>query len=282
VLMISVSVVIPVYNRSSELLRALASVDAQKLKANEVIVVDDGSDINIETLVNRHNPRAKIIRQSHGGVSSARNTGVRHSQNDWIAFLDSDDEWHPEKLTQQTRQLSKTGMLIGHTDEIWIRNGVRVNPQKKHQKSGGRVFSKCLPLCLISPSSVIINKSFLNDIGGFDESLPACEDYDLWLRISAKFTIDYIHKPLITKYGGHGDQLSQKYWGMDRFRIYSMEKIYTGGRLSNDQAIELLKELIKKCNIFSNGANKHNNPHLYSEYAKKKDKYISELDNLMS
>lgn len=280
--MIKVSVVIPVYNRSFELLRALASVHAQTSQASEIIVIDDGSDIDIKTLVIRQYPDIKVIRQSHSGVSCARNSGVSQSQHDWIAFLDSDDEWNPEKLEQQAKQLYKTGGLIGHTDEIWVRNGVRVNPHKKHKKYGGQIFSKCLPRCLISPSSVIIKKSLLVDTGGFDESLPACEDYDLWLRITSKLTIDYIDKPLITKYGGHSDQLSHKHWGMDRFRIYAMEKIYQSHSLSNSQAIDLLEELIKKCRIFSNGAGKHNNPHLYSEYAEKIKIYRGELDILMS
>ena len=277
-----VSVVIPVYNRTSELLRALDSVYKQQCQASEVIVVDDGSDIEIKALVNKHNPHTTFIRQAHGGVSSARNTGIRHCRSNWIAFLDSDDEWHPEKLAQQLDQLRQTNLLIGHSDEIWIRNGVRVNPHKKHKKYGGQIFSRCLPLCLISPSSVVIDKTLLLDLGGFDETLPACEDYDLWLRITAKLAIDYIDKPLVTKHGGHADQLSQKHWGMDRFRIYSMEKLYLQGHLSNNQAIELLKELTQKCRVFANGAAKHNKPFVHTEYTAKVDKYNNILHELMS
>ena len=278
----SVSVIIPVYNRSNELLRALKSVYAQQTPADEVIVVDDGSDINIESLLNRPFPDVKIIKQAHTGVSRARNKGVDESKYDWVAFLDSDDEWHPEKLTAQINRIHQSSALISHTDEIWIRDGVRVNPHNKHRKSGGHIFSKCLPLCLISPSSVFINKQMFIETGGFDETLPACEDYDLWLRISSKLTIDYIDKPLITKYGGHADQLSQKHWGMDRFRIYSMQKIYSEGCLSKTQAIDLLKELIKKCTIFAKGANKRNNLTLYNEYSHKVTAFKSELDELMS
>ncbi len=280
--MIRITVVIPVYNRSVELFRALESVYAQHLPADEVIVVDDGSDIDIESAVCRHFPQVKFIKQPHAGVSRARNYGVENAQGNWVAFLDSDDEWHPEKLAMQAFRFKQNGLLIGHTDEIWIRNGRRVNPHKKHKKFGGNIFSKCLPRCLISPSSAMIYKPLLNDLGGFDQALPACEDYDLWLRISVKLTIDYIDRPLITKYGGHPNQLSKKHWGMDRFRIYSMEKIHAGGTLSNQQNIELLEQLVIKCRIFSNGADKHERPNLHAEYACKARKYRRELDNLMS
>ena len=280
--MVNVSVILPVYNRSSELLRALDSVYAQHSQANEVIVVDDGSDIELKSVVNNHNPQTKYIKQAHSGVSCARNNGVKHSNNEWIAFLDSDDEWHPQKLKQQRQRLSQTDVLIGHTDEIWIRKGVRVNPHKKHKKYGGNIFSRCLPLCLISPSSVVISKALFLKEGGFDESLPACEDYDLWLRITSKLTIDYIDNPLVIKHGGHADQLSQKYWGMDRFRIQAMEKLYRSGALSNSQAIELLEELIKKCTIFANGSVKHNKPLQYAEYSEKSSQYKNKLTALVS
>lgn len=277
-----VSVVIPVYNRSVKLVRALDSVFAQRVGADEVIVVDDGSDIETEKLVGSQFPRALYLSQPHSGVSRARNYGVSQARSDWIAFLDSDDEWHPEKLAIQTVRIKQTGMLVSHTNEIWIRNGVRVNPHNKHKKSGGHIFSKCLHRCLISPSSVIVNKSFLERTGGFDEALPACEDYDLWLRIALETAIDYIEKPLITKYGGHTDQLSQKYWGMDRFRIYSLEKLYANDCLTTIQAVEVLSVLIEKCAILSKGAVKRHNLPLYAQYSEKTEKYTREHGMLMS
>ena len=278
----TVSVVIPVYNRTSQLLRALESVYAQTHPADEVIVVDDGSDIDIELQIKGHFPQIRLIRQAHGGVSRARNNGVEQASGDWIAFLDSDDTWQPQKLATQLERLNNSNTQICHTDEIWIRNGVRVNPHNKHKKSGGDLFSRCLPLCVISPSSVIINKALFKNMGGFDETLPACEDYDLWLRLSSKLTIDYIDTPLITKYGGHADQLSQKYWGMDRFRIYSMQKIYYQGELSDTQSIDLLKEIIKKCTIFANGAKKRNNSLLYAKYSSLAKEFKCDLNDLMS
>ncbi len=102
-------------------------------------------------------------------------------------------------------------MRVCHTDEIWIRNGRRVNARKKHGKKGGWIFQHCLPLCAMSPSSIMIHRDVFTALGGFDERLPACEDYDLWLRITARYPVLFTRQPLIEKYGGHDDQLSRKY-----------------------------------------------------------------------
>ena len=221
-----ISVIIPTYNRAHLLPRALDSILSQSCLPNEIIVVDDGSTDDTSVLVTSVYPEIVFIQQSNTGVSCARNVGIKRASGDWIAFLDSDDEWFPEKLEVQMNALYKNPELkICHTNEIWIRNGTRVNPKKKHEKFGGWIFQKCLPLCCISPSSVIIHKSIFDEAGLFDDSLLVCEDYDLWLRITARNPVLYIEKPLLRKYGGHNDQLSRKYWGMDRFRIKSLEKI---------------------------------------------------------
>ena len=276
----NISVVIPVYNREKFLLRALASVYSQTLLPDEVIVVDDGSDNDLSSILEKHYPQVKLLKQPQSGVSSARNLGVKHAAGNWIAFLDSDDEWLPKKLEQQVAALSESKLLLSHTNEIWIRNGVRVNSHKKHKKFGGEIFEKCLPLCLISPSSVLINKKLFNQIGGFDEKLVACEDYDLWLRITSLHQVQYIEQSLMIKYGGHDDQLSQKHWGMDRFRISSMEKIFNHSDLNNEQKQSLLKELIRKCTVFSKGALKNDNESAYQQYSKKLNKYQILLDTM--
>ncbi len=258
-------------------MRALKSVYSQTLAAAEVIVIDDGSDNDTTALVETQYPQVKLIRQAHSGVSAARNNGVNHANGDWIAFLDSDDEWLPKKLECQVKQLNQSNQLLCHTNEIWMRNEVRVNPHNKHRKHGGDIFKYCLPLCAISPSSVIIEKELFQHLGGFDESLPACEDYDLWLRITAHHHVSYIDEPLLIKYGGHDDQLSRKYWGMDRFRIYAMEKLYQQGRLSSEQIQLLLAELVKKCTIFAKGAHKRGQTDAYQTYSEKALKYQSLL-----
>ncbi len=260
-----VSVVIPSYNRAELLPRALRSVYAQSWlqrgNAIEVLVIDDGSDDETATIVAKQFPQVRYIAQANSGVSAARNAGIRAAHGDWIAFLDSDDEWMPHKLNEQSRLLAESGLLICHTEEIWIRNGIRVNQMNKHRKRGGRIFEHCLPLCALSPSSVIIHRDVLGDVGLFDETLPACEDYDLWLRICARYAVAYVEQACIYKYGGHADQLSRQYWGMDRFRVRALEKILDT-RLTADQYSVAYAMLMTKIEILLKGAVKHGNGEL--------------------
>jgi glycosyltransferase involved in cell wall biosynthesis len=256
---VTISVVIPSFNRAEVLPRALHSVLSQTRSPDQVILVDDGSTDGTSDLVAREFPTVTVLLQENRGVSSARNLGVASSTCKWIAFLDSDDEWLPEKLQVQLNELTRNdGYRVCHCDELWIRRGVRVNPMKKHRKKGGWIFRDCLPLCVVSPSAVILERALLESIGGFDESLPACEDYDLWLRIAAFHPVLFVDMPLLVKYGGHDDQLSARYWGMDRFRISALENIIEAGRLNSDDYQAACRMLVRKARIFCNGARKRN------------------------
>ncbi len=258
--MASVSVVIPTFNRVCLLERALASVLTQSLPVDEIIIVDDGStDNTVSTLKSLH-PEVNLIQQDNQGVSAARNTGISAARHDWIALLDSDDVWHENKLERQINALKNAPeYLICHSDEIWVRNGVRVNQMNKHKKAGGHIFQHCLPLCAISPSAALIHRSLFEAIGLFDETLPACEDYDLWLRICSRYPVLYIDETLITKYGGHDDQLSRQYWGMDRFRIQALNKIISENKLNDSDREAATKMMLIKINIYLAGATKHGN-----------------------
>ena len=273
----TIAVVVPTYNRAVYLMRALESVARQSVPAQEVVVVDDGSTDETSKKVRRHFPNFRYIFQERKGVSAARNAGIMSVKSQWIAFLDSDDEWLPNKLATQINTLkNKQRYRICHTNEIWIRNGKRVNPLKKHQKHGGYIFRKCLPLCLISPSSVIIKKEVFDNVGCFDETLPACEDYDLWLRICATYPVLYIDKPLIRKYGGHDDQLSRVFFGMDRFRIYALEKIIRDNRLAFDDYLAASNVLLQKIEIYLTGARKRNRLAEVLNFEEKKRKYLTQ------
>ena len=266
-----ISVIVPTYNRAHQLPRTLDSILCQSCSPKEIIVVDDGSTDETLALMTSEYPEIVFIQQQNTGVSSARNVGIKRASGDWIAFLDSDDEWLPKKLEIQMKALYENPEIkICHTNEIWIRNGKRVNPKKKHEKFGGWIFQKCLPLCCISPSSVIIHKSIFKEIGLFDYSLPVCEDYDLWLRITARNPVLYIEEPFLIKYGGHEDQLSKKYWGMDRFRIKSLEKIISSRVLSELDENAAKKMLMEKIYIFIQGAQKRGN---IKEVKKFKEQY---------
>lgn len=256
----SISVIIPTYNRAHLLPRCLDSVISQELKPLEIIVVDDGSTDATRDLVQRDYPGIKLISQENKGVSAARNAGIDAASGDWLAFLDSDDAWLPGKLNRQMQTVRKSpDISIVHTDEIWIRNGVRVNPHLKHRKYGGSIFKYCLPLCVISPSSVMIHRRVFDRVGLFDETLPVCEDYDLWLRICARMPVAFVREPLITKYGGHPDQLSTRYRGMDRFRIRSLDRILNEVELEPSDREAAIDTLVGKIRIYLNGARIHSN-----------------------
>ncbi|MEZ5491598.1 MAG: glycosyltransferase family A protein [Gammaproteobacteria bacterium] len=256
----NISVIIPTFNRARVLARALDSVFAQLLLPMEVVVVDDGSTDSTAELVRGNYPTVRYIKQLNQGVSSARNTGVANSQGRWLAFLDSDDEWLPDKLKKQMAAIEQEDMLLCHTDEFWIRNGRHVNPKRKHAKAGGHIFERCLPLCAISPSSVLLRRDLFERVGGFDETLPACEDYDLWLRICARYPVLFVNEPLLRKYGGNADQLSTQHWGMDRFRVSALQKILQSGILDRSQYRSAKAMLVSKCEILINGALKRGKP----------------------
>tara|TARA_B100000427_G_scaffold100273_1_gene82600 strand:- start:745 stop:1581 length:837 start_codon:yes stop_codon:yes gene_type:complete len=254
---LKISVIIPTYNRKHTLQRAIDSVLAQTFKPYEIIIVDDGSKDGTKEWLLQNYPSVQYIHQPNNGVSSARNKGIQISQGSWIALLDSDDEWMPEKLEYQSRFIEvNRNSSFCHTNEIWIRNGVRVNQMKKHKKYGGDIFKHCLDICRISPSSSIIKKDVFEEVGAFDESLTVCEDYDLWLRVTAKFNILFLDEPLIKKYGGHLDQLSRVPEGIEQYRIRSLEKILSMGSLTETQFRSAKDMLIHKLNIYAKGLKK--------------------------
>ncbi|MBL91677.1 MAG: glycosyl transferase [Myxococcales bacterium] len=264
------SVIIPTFNRREALGRALSSIQSQTVAVHETIVVDDGSNDGTAAMVAERFPKIKIIVQENQGVSAARNTGIQAATGEWIALLDSDDEWLPQKLERQIDAIEQAPqMRLCHTDEIWIRNGVRVNQMKKHEKRGGHIFEHCLPLCCMSPSSALIRCDVFDELGLFDEGLPACEDYDFWLRFCAKYPVLYVDEPLLKKYGGHEDQLSRKYWGMDRFRIRALEKALASGALSETQKDLAAGMLHTKARIYAQGARKRGRLEEATQYEQK-------------
>ncbi len=238
--------------------RAIESVLGQTHQADEIIVIDDGSIDNTSQILQKF-PNIKYIYQKNSGVSSARNLGIRNASFEWIAFLDSDDEWIDSKLQEQVLfHKGNSGVLMSYTDEIWLRDALNVKIPKKFRKIGKDVFSENLSFCNIAPSSALLHKSIFTSIGLFDESLDVCEDYDLWLRIMIKNKIALVDKKLIRKYAGHEDQLSFKYWGMDRFRVFTLEKLLKNKNKISDKKIQMIKkELLKKYTLLLKGAVKH-------------------------
>lgn len=251
-----VSVIIPTFNRNGMLKDAVDSVLEQDYGNTELIVVDDGSTDTTIQMLSAYQDRLRLLRQENRGVSAARNAGIRAAAGTLIALLDSDDLWLPGKLRAQVDYFdAHPEALICQTEEIWIRNGVRVNPGKRHRKEAGDIFERSLELCLVSPSAVMMRKSLLDEVGLFDERLPACEDYDLWLRIAWKHPVHLIDTPLIVKRGGHADQLSRMP-ELDKYRIRSICNLLDRGCLSEGQAQAATNMLKTKCAIYAQGCRK--------------------------
>ena len=254
---IPISVIIPTYNRDGLLERALTSAVKQSMQASEIIVVDDGSKEGSLEEIKVKFPQVIWLRQKNKGVAAARNYGIRESRSSWIALLDSDDEWTQSKLECQAEYILRNPQTRAlHTDERWIRSGNEVIPPSYLDKSAHHLWERSLHHCLICPSSVMLHRSVFKEIGYFDESLQACEDYDFWLRLLLKMPIDLVDQKLVIKHGGHNDQLSIKTWGMDRFRVMALQKLIKQDGLSHEQIAAVQKLLIKKCKILELGASK--------------------------
>jgi glycosyltransferase involved in cell wall biosynthesis len=271
----AVSVIIPTFNRRGLVQQAIDSVLAQDFDDCELIVVDDGSTDDTAEALAVYGPRIRVLRQPNRGVSAARNAGIRAAAAPLIALLDSDDLWLPAKLARQTAFFqAHPGILICQTEEIWVRNGVRVNPRKKHRKPSGMIFERSLELCLVSPSAVMMHQSLLEAVGLFDEALPACEDYDLWLRVACRYPVYLIDDPLIVKRGGHADQLSSRP-GLDRYRIRSMATLLESGWLDPAQAAATRQVLQRKCAIYVQGCLKRGKSADARTYREIAEKYAS-------
>ncbi|MBT5472302.1 MAG: glycosyltransferase [Nitrospina sp.] len=250
-----VSVIIPTFNRGYCLEESIRSVLLQR--DFELIVVNDGSNDDTKQVLEKFPDIQVIHLPENRGVSYARNRGIEKVKGSLICFLDSDDLWEEGKLGAQVQWMQDHPECQAvYTDEKWIRNGVRVNPMNKHQKYSGDIFKQCLPLCIVSPSSVMLRKSVFDEVGLFDESMPVCEDYDLWLRIAVRYPFKFLDDKLIVKRGGHEDQLSRRYWGMDRWRVYSLEKLLQGNDLSLEQRDWVVDMLIEKSRILILGFEK--------------------------
>ena len=274
---VRVSAVIPTYNRAGFVREAIASVLRQDYPEVELIVVDDGSRDGTAAVVGEFGAAVRYLWQENRGVSAARNRGAAASTGDLIAFLDSDDLWMPRKVSAQVAYFEAHPRAQAcHTDEVWIRRGVRVNERRVHRKRGGRQFLAALPRCLISPSAVMMRRGLWERLGGFDESLPACEDYDLWLRLTALVPVGFLPERLVTKRGGHADQLSRVTPALDRYRIRALEKALATP-LSPRRRRAVLAQLVAKCRIVAQGAAKRQNAGRCACYAAKAEAYRRQL-----
>ena len=252
-------IIIPSYNRKKLLKRAVHSVENQSFKNWKLWIVDDGSADGTSDF--DYGDKTKVLKlENNRGVSYARNQGIQQAKADWIAFLDSDDEWMPLKLEKQMEYaVCYPQYPLIHCNEIWIKNGKNIPQKKHHKKQGGRIFNSSVRLCCISPSAVLIKRSLFQELGLFREDFPVCEDYELWLRITSRYEVGFLDEPLLIKNGGHTDQLSKKYFGMDYWRVKALYPYLQDKNLSPEEIQEVKQVIINKAKILLKGYNKHKN-----------------------
>jgi glycosyltransferase involved in cell wall biosynthesis len=200
-----VSVIVPTYRRARFLSQAIASVVTQSYTDFEVIIVDDASNDDTENVVSRFSdPRIRYIKhETNKGGAAARNTGIKNAIGDFIAFLDDDDEWLPEKLRRQVEVLCSSSRKCGcvYTGCVKVeRESGRILQQKIPTQSGDISDSLLRKNCICSTSSVLLRRECLDKVGLFDEKLPSYQDYDMWIRISKHFDFENIPEPLFIYY----------------------------------------------------------------------------------
>ena len=262
-----VSVIIPSHNRLTMLQEAVDSVWAQTFSALELLVVDDASTDDTWTWLQKQSRIRKLRLPHRQGPSAARNAGAAAARGRYLAFLDSDDLFLPDKLQRQVELLeARPDLPLCHANEIWRRNGKELRQRPKHLKLGGAIFEHCLPMCRISPSAAVMRRRVFLELGGFDEELEVAEDYELWLRVTASHEVGFVEEPLIIKRGGHPDQLSEKYGQIEKFRIEALRRVVERCPLTPDQAAAARAELARKCDLHARGCEKRGKPEEAARY----------------
>jgi glycosyltransferase involved in cell wall biosynthesis len=206
-----VSVIIPTCNRSELLAQAIGSVLGQSYQDFELLVVDDASDDGTGAIIGSFpDPRITYTRHPRRrGGAAARNTGIARARGEYVAFLDDDDEWLPDKLARQVELMSKSAPVVGasYTGCVVVeRNSCRIRSQITPRRKG-RLYPAILADNFIGgTSSVVAKRSCLEQLGGFDERLPSFQDYDLWIRLAREFDFESIADPLL-RYSVHERQV---------------------------------------------------------------------------
>jgi glycosyltransferase involved in cell wall biosynthesis len=210
-----ISVVVTCYNYGRYVAGCLRSIQQQTFTDYEVIVVDDGSTDDSREQIRGflHDERFKLITQKNGGQANAKNRGIRESCGEFIAFLDADDLWAPEKLEKQIGLFTQKGVGVVFSDVDWIdengeiigRGGIGTYLQQRR----GKVVDFLIYDNFVPFSSVLVRKECFDAMGVFDETLAMGIDWDLWLRFSTRYTFDYCDEKLLLYRVGHSGQMSK-------------------------------------------------------------------------
>ena len=265
----NISAVIPSYNRKDTIKRCIDSILKQIYPIFEIIIVDDGSDDGTLEIIHnefKSDKRIRIIRQNHKGAQAARNAGIREAKGEYIAFLDSDDEWLPDKLAMQVQELKKNPNAVicgdGIIQQDWLGNipkvydtaGYKNNRigERKPFKLGGKsgyVYKEILKKSFCLFQALLTSKKNLIDVGMLDENVPSYQEWDIAIRLAEKYEFIYIHKPLFIYHLHDGDTISKS----PRKNVDGLEYIYQKyqteiiRQLGGTELTEKYKELLKKC-----------------------------------
>lgn len=281
---IPVAAIIPVANRPGLLGEAIQSICAGQTKPTELIVVLNATDDPLtdsdsagplldsqqstrtadrqaaETSFARHADSGiqfRVIECEIAGPGPARNAGVATTQQPWLAFLDSDDLWAPEKLNRQWSYLTQRPHLNAiHTAEVWIKDGRTLSQPAHLRPHTGRFLRASLAHCLISCSSLLIRREVFAELGEFDPDFRVCEDFELWLRYLTRYPIGLLPEALTIKRAGDWPQESRRFHSLDAYRIRAILKLIRmdGHRLSSDEFEAARSACEKKIGILQQGA----------------------------
>jgi glycosyltransferase involved in cell wall biosynthesis len=215
-MMVKVSVIIPTYNRAGLIARAIDSVLVQTFKDFELIIIDDGSKDNTKEAIKPFEGKIKYIYQNNGGISNARNRGIQESSGQYIAFLDSDDYWAPQKLEVQVKILDENPRVGIVYARMPIVNEHGEILGMKPNGISGKNFQELLRVWGDLPtSSVMTRRECFDRVGVFDNDLPPMEDIDMWLRIAHSYEIYEVEGQTLAYYWRHDHQITQ-----DSIKVY--------------------------------------------------------------
>lgn len=194
----AVSVIMPSYQNAPFIAGAIESVLAQTYTDYELVVIDSSTD-ETPHILERFGARIRVIRAEPRGISAARNLGIRASQGHYVAFLDADDTWMPSKLEKQVALLERDDRVGLVCADVLFRDDHGPRPGRAFldaAPAAGLVHARIFSQSFIGTLTVVVRRACLDDVGLFDESISACEDHDLWLRVSARWAIAYVDEPL--------------------------------------------------------------------------------------
>jgi glycosyltransferase involved in cell wall biosynthesis len=227
----SVSTIIPAYNAERFIANAVNSALAQTHARHEIFVVDDGSTDDTPRVLRRFGDAVRVIHQANGGHVRARNHGAQRASGDWLAFLDADDEWLPEKLEKQLRAAEgDVGLIYTDRENFGEIGRVGTRASTATPLCEGDVFERLLLGNFITVSSVLVRREWFERLGGFDADLLVCEDWDLWLRFSAAGGIVRAVEEALTRYRWHSASMTNNQERMCQGRLRVLERALASTR----------------------------------------------------